>query len=182
VSNPSRSVDVAVVHATRAAAAAAAGRVADLLFRLAAAPSDQAPAARFRPFLLFLLELMFVVVVTGCAASGRTGSGGLLHASRRFGVADVRAGPALQRTRQLVFRSVQPPGEHQQTLEQLAHVHVVLGRALDQLDPAKKKNCCCCLSAYRHVLFATIDNGNRLDKVENEFVLIEIKIENQISI
>lgn len=138
--NRPRLTDVTVVRGTAAAAAtAAARRVPNLLLGLAAAPSDQAAAARFRPFLL--LRLMFVAPVPGSAR--RTGSGGrrrrgrVLRAPRRLGVADVRARPALQRARRLVFRPVQLPGQHQQALEQLAHVHVVLGRTLDQLDPGK---------------------------------------------
>lgn len=116
-----RLADVAVVHA-RAARPAAGGRVSDLLFGLAAAPSDQTATTRFRSFLLLLLLLLDLVLVTagsGASAGRRTGSRGrrALRTPRRLGMTDVRAGPTLQRTRSLVFRSVQLPGQHQQTFE-----------------------------------------------------------------
>lgn len=106
--------DVAVVHTTAVTptTTSTGGRVPDLLFGLPAASSDQAAAARFCSFLLLLLlllELMLVASVTG-SASRRTGRRGgsrvLRDAPRRLGVADVRARPALQRARRLVFRSV----------------------------------------------------------------------------
>jgi len=107
--------DVAIVHATAITptSTSTGGRVPDLLFGLPAASSDQAAAARFRPFLLLLLllllKLVLIASVTG-SASRRTGSRGdsrvLRDAPRRLGVADVRTRSALQRARRLVFRPV----------------------------------------------------------------------------
>jgi len=132
--------DVAVVHSTAATSTSSGGCVPDLLFGFSAAPSNQAAAARFSPFLLLLLELVLVAAMTG-SATRRTGSCGssrvVCGTLRRLGVANVRAGPALQRARRLVFGPVQLPRQHQQALEQIAHVHVVLGRTFDQLDPVK---------------------------------------------
>lgn len=114
-----RLADDAVVHAATVCAGCG---IPDLLFGLAAAPSDQAAATRFSTFLLLLLlQLVFVAAVAGGDTAGRTGRRGrrriIVHASRRLGVTDVCAGPALQRTRRLVFRSVQLPGHYQQGFE-----------------------------------------------------------------